>query len=356
MGSCCTKDNLPGPSTAESKVDSFRFTSARQVLQKEDGNISFGLDSKARADYCSTVEEEPPRMQLTHKRTSYGSAMSLRYSGVTEKKTQTDTSTTTDGTNRMKADVMAGQLIKCDKMNSVHLKVAGVMDSRSEKLARLEEIPGFSELKLPRADKTGPYKVASSGSTYEGQVSDAIPHGLGRLITSKGALIEGYFHCGKLTKFVRFIDVDSTVYTGGIENKLKHGWGIYRDVNGVTIHANWCRGVTQGMVKILDAKGEVIFEGFTDKGMRTGYGKVVNKIERFTYTGSFRNDKFNGFGRKVYENGQVYEGMFKYGLEHGAGELRYIDGRVLRINFEYGHPRGTGILITTARTFKEVTY
>lgn len=362
MGSCCTKEPLPGSFKDDVKQPIHPPVSSRLATQTDEDEISVILNSKPRArgaDYYSLMDDETPKVHLTHRGENQGSTVSVSFktSVITDKKTQAPTaSTSTSVANHLTGEVFAGQLVPTENMNQLHYKVANLLASTKVKVAKLEDIPEFAQLKLPDTPKSGPFKVKFSGSTYEGQVTDGVPHGLGKIVTSKGALIEGFFENGKLSKVVRFINVDTTGYTGGIEHKLKHGWGIYRDINGITIQANWNKGTTQGLIKILDSKGDVIFEGSSDKGVRSGTGKLVNKIEKYVYTGSFRNDLFDGFGTKKYFNGQVYEGHFKYGLEHGMGELRYIDGRILKIGFEYGHPRGIGTLITSDGVSKEITY
>lgn len=361
MGSCCTKEPLPGNSREDLKSPQ-QPVSSRLATQTDEDELSIIVNFKAKArgaDYYSLMDDEAPKVQVTHRRENQGSNMSVSFktSVITDKKTQANTaSTSTSVANHLTGEMFPGQLVPTENMNQLHYKVAGLLSSTKTKVASLEDIPEYSSLKIPDAPKSGPFKVKFSGSTYEGQVAGGVPHGLGKIVTSKGALIEGFFENGKLCKVVRFVNVDTTGYTGGIEHKLKHGWGIYRDINGITIHANWNKGTTQGPLKILDSKGDIIFEGTSDKGERSGQGKLVNKIEKYVYTGTFRNDLFDGYGTKKYFNGQVYEGYFKYGLEHGMGELKYVDGRILKISFEYGHPRGTGTLITSDGVSKEITY
>ena len=45
-----------------------------------------------------------------------------------------------------------------------------------------------------------------------------------------------------------------------------------------------------------------------------------------TYTGQFENDKFEGLGKFIQNNGVlVYEGEFKNGKKHGHGKLKDLE-------------------------------
>ena len=83
--------------------------------------------------------------------------------------------------------------------------------------------------------------------------------------------------------------------------------------------------------------------------IRTGYGKLVHRginnsqIGEEYYEGNWENDKFNGFGKYQYSNGDVYTGEFKDNLHHGNGILKCIDGTSYEGQFENHkfHGRGT---------------
>lgn len=44
----------------------------------------------------------------------------------------------------------------------------------------------------------------------------------------------------------------------------------------------------------------------------------------FTYTGSFLNGDFHGWGKIATQNGSIYQGQFERGLFHGSGTLRMV--------------------------------
>lgn len=45
------------------------------------------------------------------------------------------------------------------------------------------------------------------------------------------------------------------------------------------------------------------------------------------YTGKWKMDQRDGFGKLEYSNGDVYEGEFKEGKKHGKGVLRRSSGK-----------------------------
>ena len=44
------------------------------------------------------------------------------------------------------------------------------------------------------------------------------------------------------------------------------------------------------------------------------------------YDGDFKQNTFNGYGRTVYSNGDIFEGYVTGGRPHGHGMMRYLNG------------------------------
>ena len=49
------------------------------------------------------------------------------------------------------------------------------------------------------------------------------------------------------------------------------------------------------------------------------------------YEGDFINDKANGYGKCIYENGEYYIGECKNGSRHGKGKIYYKNGNILYV-------------------------
>jgi len=67
--------------------------------------------------------------------------------------------------------------------------------------------------------------------------------------------------------------------------------------------------------------------------------------EPVTYVGEVVNDKPNGLGLFIYDNGHAlrYAGQFANGLPHGKGTLLFKDGMVLTGNWQQGKMQGKGV-------------
>src|SRR3990167_7452821 len=229
-------------------------------------------------------------------------------------------------------------------MNAVSPVVQRMLDKYpTPSLSTLGEMPtGFAET-LP---ESGPWLVHPFKATYFGQTENDVPHGFCRIVTSKGAVLEGYFDNGELTGYARIFEQTGQTYIGGFKNKRKHGQGLFVDKKGQEIKANWEQGVTNGPIEVRDVSGKLIFKGQTSYGKRCGFGIEWNPYERYTYEGSFENDKYHGKGSKTYEDGRAYKGGFKNGFEHGEGVLIKVDGRCLKGHFEFGKPKGEILVVS----------
>ena len=119
---------------------------------------------------------------------------------------------------------------------------------------------------------------------------------------------------------------DGAIYTGQMkvivkENKtlkIQHGKGKQIWSDGANYEGDWRNGILQG-------------EG------------VFNHPNGDKYTGSFYQDRANGFGTYIYENGQIYEGYWKNDLHHGQGREEQPDGSTYEGEFVEGKRKGYGV-------------
>ena len=111
----------------------------------------------------------------------------------------------------------------------------------------------------------------------------------------------------------------SGTYVGTWKNKLRHGNGTYKWINGDIYKGTWENDKRQGQGEYLWSDGSK-YKGNYSHGIRSGYGIYF------------------------YTNGSMYEGTWENNLKHGIANFYYLEsvnigGRY--INNEY--VGGTGI-------------
>jgi|GEM_PF-5393101 len=84
-----------------------------------------------------------------------------------------------------------------------------------------------------------------------------------------------------------------------------------------------------------------IYEGDWENDMMTGKGIYTQKNGN-VYSGNMLNGKYNGYGVLTYKNGGYYEGNFLNDLFNGQGKIYYSDGNVYTGNWVNGNRQGMG--------------
>lgn len=222
----------------------------------------------------------------------------------------------------------------------------------------------------------GPLLDPDTNVTYTGQLKDDMPDGWGIIITSKGDIVEGYFKEGMLDVYYRMLDRRGNYYQGGIRESVKHGYGVLRDSNGITIRTTWNKGEATGhtvisseedipILKTFESQSKfrktseghyIIFEGELKDGKKTGHCYVLDTSKKFSYEGNIINDLSQGQGTKNYFNGCKHVGNFSNGTENSLGSMYFPDGRVFTGKFFAGLPHGEGKLINNKGEAKSCEY
>lgn len=122
-----------------------------------------------------------------------------------------------------------------ESMNIIHYVIQRIID-------RLDDINPcmINEIKNdydPAVPVTGPWLVPAYQATYTGQCMNDKAHGWGRLITKGGEVVDGFFKNGMISKYVRVIYKDGSMYQGGVVNRRKNGNGVYMDKTGITTYS-----------------------------------------------------------------------------------------------------------------------
>lgn len=232
------------------------------------------------------------------------------------------------------------------KMHQLHSAVQRRLDSMTP--LKAESHPSIKAKYSGVPPGTQVVKNTKNSATYQGQMSKGVPHGFGRWITADGGIIEGFFSEGQPDGFIRRITAPhAATFEGEFRHNLANGNGYQIDEKGITTDCKtWVNGQPTGFSTMKTPQGQIIFEGSLDNGKKSGQCTFYDDKQKATFKGTFKNDKLEGKGNKVYDNGQVYDGEFKDGVEHGQGTLTFIDGRKFVGPFSSGRANGAGTLFT----------
>ena len=75
-----------------------------------------------------------------------------------------------------------------------------------------------------------------------------------------------------------------------------------------------------------------------------GRGIAHDKDGNIIYEGEFKNNEFDGKGKRYLDNGKFYEGEFINGKYHGKGKLFFENGNFYEGEFINGKSHGKGII------------
>ena len=135
-----------------------------------------------------------------------------------------------------------------------------------------------------------------------------------------------YFFVGCKSSPNAKLDFSDGSYEGQINSDgEKHGFGIYRWIDGSIYEGDYRNDLRHGKGRFLWANGES-YEGDYLKDERTGKG-TYNWPDGSLYKGEFLTGKRHGVGYYQSATGIVYEGEWFDDLQHGQGTLTYPDGR-----------------------------
>ena len=108
-------------------------------------------------------------------------------------------------------------------------------------------------------------------------------------------------------------------YVGETLNGLKHGKGIIYYPNGnVKYDGYFVNDKCEGFGKYIKENG-FIYIGQWMNGLKHGKGMIYYPNGNIKYDGYFVNDKYEGFGKYIDITGNYYIGQLLNNLKHGKG-------------------------------------
>ena len=172
---------------------------------------------------------------------------------------------------------------------------------------------------------------------YKGEIYNGEANGDGIKTYKDGRIFTGKFKNNKRNGYGKLLRPDGTFFIGNYKNDVQEGIGISINKDGKELYALFEDG------KVL--KGKTImyydepnlnkmhftnyFEGEFQNDKREGYGIfIMNNGDR--YEGEFQNDNYNGKGVYYWGNGDKYEGKFKNNKKEGKGIFTFSNGSVLK--------------------------
>tara|TARA_B100001057_G_scaffold153147_1_gene153279 strand:- start:1231 stop:2679 length:1449 start_codon:yes stop_codon:yes gene_type:complete len=96
--------------------------------------------------------------------------------------------------------------------------------------------------------------------------------------------------------------------------------------------------------KVKKRYSDGTYEGNLINNKREGYGRFIFN-DGTIYEGEFSGDKINGKGNMVWENGSLYQGNYLDGKRHGFGKFKWPNGDIYEGEFKDGNLDGIGKMI-----------
>ena len=187
-------------------------------------------------------------------------------------------------------------------------------------------------------------KYFDNGSIYIGRIKNNKCNGIGKYISSKGDITQGFFKENFLdgyeiierrrnnsvfegqiekNKFNGYgieIFEDGSTYFGKYQNNEKSGIGSYDWGDGSQYQGNWKNGLPNGVGIFSDNKNS-IYEGEWKKGKMNGIG-LFRWGDGRKYLGYYKEDKREGFGIFFWSNPlKIYMGFWINGFQNGVGKI-----------------------------------
>jgi hypothetical protein len=180
-----------------------------------------------------------------------------------------------------------------------------------------------------------------NGEQYEGFFKDGMRNGPGIIMYEDGSTFTGYWENDEKNGIGMYSGIEGTYYFGFHQASLRHGYGYEQEtVEGITTinPGVWEEGsqvntlgfadnfVTTGCVNgdCQNGFGKFVYDsgdvgiGHFKNGLMDKFGMVVYASGNI-YFGELKDNKLNGFGIYLWENGSVYFGMYNMDIYEGLG-------------------------------------
>lgn len=137
---------------------------------------------------------------------------------------------------------------------------------------------------------------------------------------------------------------DGSVYSGELNNFMKHGKGTLTFSDGSSYSGEFKYGKYDGQGELKGTNGEGYSGGYSE-GKYNGMGRLVFS-DGAVYEGEFEEGDFEGKGTVIYMNGDSFTGTFENGMKE-YGVYSFADGSSIEGKFRNNEPIKTENIIYT---------
>lgn len=141
-----------------------------------------------------------------------------------------------------------------------------------------------------------------NGDIYEGGWVEDRMEGACTL-NKKGMIVKGQYKGGILTNLATLIYPDGRIYDGEISNCIPHGSGKMKWLNNNLYTGDFCEGTMDGQGRMIYANGD-FYDGNWEHGAKNGRGCMVY-ANKDRYEGEWMEDKRSGEGVLKNSRGEV---------------------------------------------------
>ncbi|CDW89970.1 UNKNOWN [Stylonychia lemnae] len=123
-----------------------------------------------------------------------------------------------------------------------------------------------------------------------------------------------------------------------------NGYGYYKFSERVSYEGEWKNGKRHGLGYLMNQDSGWDFLGEFQDNHIHGFGKYIwNSGD--VYIGFFTHNEKNGFGIYKWQNGSAYKGFWKNNKKHGLGDYTYPDKSYYYGYYSYDKPDGLGLYV-----------
>lgn len=179
------------------------------------------------------------------------------------------------------------------------------------------------------------------GGTYRGQWVDDQAHGRGVYLHTDGSSYDGLWEADKKHGEGTESYTDGTNYGGQFVEGLKQGEGVFSKADGSSYRGSFHEDCLHGRGQYSWADGRS-YEGQYFWNRMHGAGTFVGAPDSaggavYSYTGHFRDNLKDGYGRLTWPDGSVFEGQWAQGKQHGLGTMSKPGDEKKYGRYEHGH-------------------